>query len=59
MASIRYRSRGKHKLWQFEIRDENGKTVVSQSGFSTKKKLNLWELLFYKKFYKEASLIKK
>ncbi|PFG75753.1 site-specific integrase [Lactococcus lactis] len=41
MASIRYRSRGKHKLWQFEIRDEIGKTVVSQSGFSTKKEAQL------------------
>lgn len=41
MASIRYRSRGKHKLWQFEIRDENGKTLVSQSGFSTKKEAQI------------------
>ena len=36
MASVRYRKRGDSNLWTYEIRNE-GKTVVHNSGFKTKK----------------------
>ena len=37
MANVRYFQRGKKKLWAYNIRDNDGRSLVYKSGFKTKK----------------------
>ena len=62
MASVRYRKRGDSNLWTYEIRSE-GKTVVHNSGFKTKKLAEseaepiLQELRLGKRISRDISLV--
>ena len=62
MASVRYRKRGDSNLWTYEIRNE-GKTVVHNSGFKTKKLAEseaepiLQELRLGKRISRDISLV--